>query len=93
MSVVTEITRPCHGKTHIFYGKIAERPERRDKREALAKKVCSTCPVATQCRDMARKSGEVYGIWGGETERERHYAGYSVMPSHLLRGERDKVAV
>lgn len=93
MSVVTEITRPCHGKSYIFYGKNAERPEARVRREALAKRVCGTCPVAIQCRDLARKNAEVYGIWGGETERERHFAGYSVMPSYLLRGERDKVAV
>ena len=93
MSVFADIKRPCHGKTHIFYGRNAERPERRDKRETLAKKVCSTCPVATECRELARKNGEIYGIWGGETERERHMAGYSVLPSYLLRGERDKVAV
>jgi len=93
MSVVTETKRPCHGKTHIFYGKVAERPEARERREKLAKRVCSDCPVATECRDMARSNGEIYGIWGGETERERHFAGYSVMPSYLLRGERDKVAV
>ena len=93
MSIVTETKRPCNGKSHIFYGKNGERPEKRDKREALAKKVCSTCPVMVECRDLARSNAEVYGIWGGETERERHFAGYSVMPSYLLRGERDKVAV
>jgi WhiB family redox-sensing transcriptional regulator len=93
MSIVFDTPRPCHGKAYIFYGKSAERPERRDKREALAKKVCSACPVAIQCRDIARKNKEQYGVWGGETERERHMAGYAVLPSYLLRGERDKVAV
>jgi Transcription factor WhiB len=93
MTTVTETKRPCHGKVHIFYGKNAERPQARDRREIIAKRICAECPVQTECRDLARKNGEVYGVWGGETERERHHAGYSVMPSSMLRGERDRVAV
>lgn len=37
----------------------------------IAKRVCSNCPVATQCRDMARLRNEEYGVWGGEDEDER----------------------
>ena len=93
MTIVTETKRPCHGKVYLFYGKNAERPQARDRREAKAKQVCASCPVQTECRDMARKNRETYGIWGGETERERCRAGHSDMPQWMLRGERDRIAV
>jgi WhiB family redox-sensing transcriptional regulator len=93
MTTVTETKRPCHGKVYLFYGKNGERPEARDRREEKAKKVCASCPVQIECRDMARKNGEVYGVWGGETERERHHAGYAVIPSSMLRGVRDRLAI
>jgi WhiB family transcriptional regulator, redox-sensing transcriptional regulator len=38
---------------------------------AEAKRVCSSCPVAVECRTYARRTGEPFGIWGGETEVER----------------------
>jgi WhiB family redox-sensing transcriptional regulator len=36
-----------------------------------AKAVCGRCPVAEQCLDWAVQVGQVDGIWGGTTERER----------------------
>jgi WhiB family redox-sensing transcriptional regulator len=39
--------------------------------EAHAKAVCSTCPVAAQCRQYALDAAEPYGIWGGLTPFER----------------------
>ena len=36
-----------------------------------AKRVCGSCPVAIECRTHARRVGEPFGIWGGETEAER----------------------
>lgn len=38
---------------------------------AGAKRVCASCPVAVDCRTHARRTGEAFGIWGGETEIER----------------------
>lgn len=65
----------CHGRTQLFFGIAGERPERRVRREARARKLCHTCPVLDQCRTMARVNGE-NGFWGGETEEERAAAGH-----------------
>lgn len=36
-----------------------------------AKAVCDGCPVIQECRDWADECGEKFGIWGGESSRER----------------------
>jgi WhiB family redox-sensing transcriptional regulator len=77
---------PCAGKQYLFYGKYAERPETRVRREEKAKKVCLTCPQMNTCRDYARSNNEVFGVWGGETEIERYNSGFlAQVPAHLSR--------
>jgi hypothetical protein len=66
----------CTGRSTLFFGLAGERPERRVRREARARKVCAGCPVLADCRHMARLNGE-NGFWGGETEEERAAAGYA----------------
>jgi WhiB family redox-sensing transcriptional regulator len=66
----------CAGRTPLFFGIAGERPERRARREARARKVCAACPVLAPCRQMARRNGE-NGFWGGESEEERAAAGYA----------------
>ncbi len=65
----------CKGRTSLFFGLAGERPERRIRREARARKVCTTCPVQWPCRSDARANRE-NGFWGGESEEERAAAGY-----------------
>ena len=65
----------CRGMTHLFFPTTAERPQARERREALARSVCSGCNVQDMCRDFARDNHE-YGLWGGESEDERHEAGF-----------------
>lgn len=65
----------CRGKLDLFFPKVAERPERRAKREAQAVAICRQCPVFAECREYGRNNHE-YGVWGGETETERHAAGF-----------------
>jgi WhiB family redox-sensing transcriptional regulator len=36
-----------------------------------AKRVCTGCPVLTQCLEFALDNDERFGIWGGLSERER----------------------
>ena len=60
----------------LFYAPDNEGNHQRRFREAAAKAVCSHCPVRAICRAYALQSGELYGIWGGTTERERQDAGY-----------------
>jgi WhiB family redox-sensing transcriptional regulator len=55
-----------------------ERPQARDRREAAAKSVCASCNVNGSCREFARTNHE-YGFWGGESEDERHAAGFRLI--------------
>ncbi|MFF7212534.1 WhiB family transcriptional regulator [Streptomyces sp. NPDC008238] len=36
-----------------------------------AKAVCGRCPVVEKCLQWALDAGQVEGVWGGTTERER----------------------
>lgn len=67
----------CHGKTHLFFPKLSERPQARLRRESLALTMCRVCPVSSECREFGRENRE-YGFWGGEGEIERHLAGFSL---------------
>jgi WhiB family redox-sensing transcriptional regulator len=66
----------CKGRSALFFGIPGERPERRVRREAQARKVCSGCAVESACREWARHNGE-NGFWGGESEEERAAAGFA----------------
>ena len=67
----------CKGRTNLFFPPKAERPQARVRREAHARRLCQTCPVQTECQTFARSNRE-YGYWGGESEEERHLAGFTV---------------
>lgn len=67
----------CKGRTSLFFPPKAERPQARARREAHARRVCVACPVQQTCQDFARIHHE-YGYWGGESEEDRHLAGYTV---------------
>jgi WhiB family redox-sensing transcriptional regulator len=68
----------CKGLTHLFFPTAAERPQARQRRESLARSVCADCAAVTECRSFARTHHE-YGFWGGESEDERHEAGYRLI--------------
>jgi WhiB family transcriptional regulator, redox-sensing transcriptional regulator len=36
-----------------------------------AKRICGACPVRAACLEFALDSGEIWGIWGGLSERQR----------------------
>ena len=36
-----------------------------------AKTVCARCPVIAPCLEMALASTDIYGVWGGTSDRER----------------------
>jgi WhiB family transcriptional regulator, redox-sensing transcriptional regulator len=90
MAVIDEVARPgdpagdwmrsaaCKGLSHLFFPAPAERPQARERREATARMVCDSCPVHMPCRQFARSHHE-YGFWGGESEDERHAAGYRLI--------------
>jgi WhiB family redox-sensing transcriptional regulator len=62
----------CRGvDSSLFFHTDNERGFAREKREARAKAICSTCPVLERCRQHALSVEEPYGIWGGLGEIER----------------------
>ncbi|MBP7928480.1 MAG: WhiB family transcriptional regulator [Acidimicrobiia bacterium] len=67
----------CLGRTHLFFPRPGERPEARERREAVAAQYCARCPVLEPCRSRAR-DGREYGFWGGESEEQRANAGFQV---------------
>lgn len=42
-----------------------------EKKSQEAKEICHRCPVVQECQNWALSHREVYGVWGGLTERER----------------------
>jgi WhiB family transcriptional regulator, redox-sensing transcriptional regulator len=67
----------CKGHTNLFFPPKAERPQARARREARARRLCMACTVLDTCRSFARENHE-YGFWAGESEEDRHLAGYTV---------------
>lgn len=67
----------CKGRTSLFFPPKAERPQARARREARARRLCMSCPVLDECRTFARNHHE-YGFWAGESEEDRHLAGFTV---------------
>lgn len=68
----------CKGLTHLFFPPAAERPQARERRELAAREVCASCIVRSTCMSFARDHHE-YGFWGGESEDERHAAGFRLI--------------
>ena len=56
----------------LFFHPAGERGAVHDEREAIAKQICSRCPVRRECALHALNARERYGVWGGLTEDERH---------------------
>jgi WhiB family transcriptional regulator, redox-sensing transcriptional regulator len=67
----------CKGHLSLFFARKAERPQARERREAKANQLCQVCPVQPQCLNFARQNHE-YGFWAGESEEERHLAGFTL---------------
>ena len=62
----------CKGKTDLFYPPSTKRKEAHEKEE-MAKTICRQCPFMKDCYQYALRN-ELYGVWGGATEKEREEA-------------------
>lgn len=52
-------------------------PAQRAGEYALARRICSTCPVRFPCAVDALARGEAHGMWGGLTEQDRRRVAYT----------------
>jgi len=77
----------CKGHTDLFFPRRAERPQARERREAKAARLCDECPAREQCQHFARVHRE-YGYWGGESEEDRHLAGFTMAAPIGVRAQR-----
>lgn len=62
----------CIGEEDLFYSLEEESKGARRRKEEEAKAICATCPVFAACREFAIETKELYGVWGGMTEADRH---------------------
>jgi WhiB family redox-sensing transcriptional regulator len=56
----------------LFYNEDHNLKGERRQNETRAKRLCQICPVLDRCRRYAIEERELYGVWGGMTELERH---------------------
>lgn len=60
----------CLGQdTEMFYPEPGTKGAAKQASEV--KVFCKVCSVCSECLDYALKNGEVFGIWGGLTPKER----------------------
>ena len=62
----------CQGQAELFYNDEQDLKGVRRRKERAAKVLCEHCPVIVECRQYAMNARELYGVWGGLTEMERH---------------------
>ena len=55
----------------VFFNDEMLRGYEKTARESAAKKICTACPVKTECLEHALTVPENFGVWGGLTEEER----------------------
>jgi WhiB family redox-sensing transcriptional regulator len=61
------------------------------KQAAAAKAICAGCAVRRECLAFALRTRQVYGIWGGMTERERYPARNAGQPERTTVGRDRKL--
>lgn len=62
----------CRGEDPgLFFGPAGETKPERDLRERVAKGVCASCLVRTECLSYALDGPEKHGVYGGLGEEER----------------------
>jgi WhiB family redox-sensing transcriptional regulator len=85
MTVVSKALKPVHDKwewqfdgacrdsdPESFFLDPNMRGSNKHQRELTAIKICNSCPVKQACLDHALSVPEIFGVWGGMTEEQRH---------------------
>ena len=55
----------------VFFNDDMLRGPEKQARESTAKKICTACPIKTECLEHALAVPENFGVWGGLTQEER----------------------
>ena len=55
----------------VFFNDDMLRGPEKQARESAAKKICTACPIKTECLEHALAVPENFGVWGGLTQEER----------------------
>ncbi len=68
-----QLRAACKGPhSSVFFPPIhTEKRDEKRQRELLAKDICATCSVQSECLQYALDIQEQHGIWGGLNEIER----------------------
>ncbi len=62
----------CRGVDRdVFFPPEDERPPARQRRERVARAICTACPVRPPCAVYALVNRELHGVWGGLSEADR----------------------
>ena len=59
--------------TDTFFLEHNLRAKAKNEKETIAVSICNACPVKLKCLDHALNTPEIYGVWGGMTEEQRHF--------------------
>lgn len=66
-----EETLGCQEAPDIFFPEDFANKRVREESVALAKSLCEKCPIQLECLAYAVQAKEEWGIWGGQTTKER----------------------
>jgi WhiB family redox-sensing transcriptional regulator len=58
--------------TETFFLEPNLRGKAKKQKELVASSICGACPVKIQCLEHALNTPEIFGVWGGMTEEQRH---------------------
>ncbi len=85
MPVVSAFLKPIHSEwewqeqgacrdadPETFFLDYNLRGKAKKQKEKTAISICNACPVKMHCLEHALNTPEIYGVWGGMTEEERH---------------------
>ena len=62
---------PCSDQPRYFFPEDYPDPDTRRVVTRIAKRLCSGCPIKTECFTYAIESNQRYGIFGGTSPSER----------------------
>lgn len=73
--------------SNVFFGKDNEKPQKRKKREEIARKICESCVVIDVCRAHVSEKAET-GFWAGLNIEQRYELGMPLQTQDVIIAKR-----